>query len=51
MEGRYFFRKTWAAGFDAVATSSWHQGYDFLNIFAENIGEKMMFFTQNTEKL
>jgi hypothetical protein len=31
--------------------STWDRCYDFLNIFAKKIGEKMAFLTQNKAKL
>jgi hypothetical protein len=32
-------------------SSAWDRCYDFLNIFAEKISEKMAFLTQNKAKL
>jgi hypothetical protein len=35
----------------ATYSKTWDRCYDFLNIFAKKIGEKMAFLTQNKAKL
>jgi hypothetical protein len=39
-----------AVGFSAVGFLTWDRCYDFLNIFAEKLSEKMAFLTQSSTK-